>query len=111
EAGATESSGQGYVPTHTMRSGGGMNPYQLPDQTGGAGPRRAGGGPTSRDLPAAAVRVEQAGAARRRPRGRTLAVAGVAVVALLAAGLGVLLSSGSPKPHHLAAARTSSRPP
>ena len=111
EAGATESSGQSYVPTHTMRSGGGMTPYELPDQTWGAGPERAGAEPTSRDLPAAAVRVEQAGAARRRPRGRMLAAAGVAVVALLAAGLGVLLSSGSPKPHHPAAARTSSRPP
>jgi serine/threonine protein kinase/DNA-binding beta-propeller fold protein YncE len=95
EAGATESSGQRYVPT----------------QAWDPGPQRIGAEPTSGDLPAAAVRREQAGAARRRPRGRMLAAAGVAVVALLAAGLGLLLSSGSPKAHHVAATRTSSRPP
>ena len=49
--------------------------------------------------------------ARQVPRRPVLIVAGVAVIGLLAAGLGVLLSGGSsPKPAHLAAGRSSPHP-
>jgi len=100
--------GPRYAPTSTMHSGG----HLATDQVAGTWP--ASGEPVSTDMPdiwpAAGAAAPGAAAARRRPRGKVLAAAGVALVALLGTGLGVLLSGGSPKPRHLAVAQSASRP-
>jgi predicted Ser/Thr protein kinase len=99
------SPGPRYAPTSTMHSGG----HMTTDQVAGTWP--AGGESASKDMPEiwpAAGAAAGATPARRRPPGKVLAAAGVALVALLGTGLGVLLSGGSPKPHHLAVARSAS---
>lgn len=106
--------GPGYAPTSTMRGGG----HLATDQ--GAGTWRSGEQLTGRDMPEiwpaaapVAAPATATAAARRWPYGKALAAAGVALVALLGTGLGILLSGASPKPHHLAGAQpasSSSRP-
>lgn len=94
-------SGPLYAPTSTMRSGGHLATDQV------AGTWRSGEQLTGQDMPEVWPAAEPA-AARRRPPGKVLAAAGVALVALLGTGLGILLSGGSPKPHHLAVAQPAS---
>ena len=98
-------SGPLYAPTSTMRSGG----HLATDQVAGTWP--SGGESAGQDMPEiwpAAGAAAGATPARRRPPGKVLAAAGVALVALLGTGLGVLLSGGSQKPHHLAVAQSAS---
>ncbi len=94
-------SGPLYAPTSTMRSGGHLATDQV------AGTWRSGEQLTGQDMPEVWPAAGPV-AARRRPRGKVLAAAGVALVALLGTGLGILLSGGSPKPHHLAVAQPAS---
>jgi WD40 repeat protein/predicted Ser/Thr protein kinase len=102
-SGAAEApqSGPRYAPTSTMRGG----DHLATDQ--GAGTWRSGEQLTGQDMPEVWPAVGPV-AARSRPRGKALAAAGVALVALLGTGLGILLSGGSPKPHHLAGAQSAS---
>jgi DNA-binding beta-propeller fold protein YncE len=124
---AAQPSGRLYAPTQTMRSGDRTAPGRAAD------PRSSGreltgeavAEPDSGEVAASgsaevaepgSAEVAEPGSGERRParqvpRRPVLIAAGVAVIGLLAAGLGVLLSGGSsPKPAHLAAGRSSPAP-
>jgi DNA-binding beta-propeller fold protein YncE len=128
DAVAAEPSGRLYAPTQTMRGGDRTAPGRAADpQSPGraADPRSPGreltgegvAEPDSGEVAeSGSAEVAEPGSGERRsarqaPRRPLLIAAGVVVIGLLAAGLGVLLSgSSSPKPAHLAAGRSSPRP-
>jgi len=96
-----------YEPTQTMHGGDRTAPDQATE------PQRSGREPTRRDTPEPDSGEETAPQpAERRfvhhaPRRPALIAASVAVIGLLAATLGILLSSGSSKPGHLPSGRSS----
>jgi serine/threonine protein kinase len=116
----TAPSGQGFAPTQTIHTGDpvprdGIAPPGHSGHSGDSGwdPKDTAGpgsdgqaGPGSQAEPGPGGR-----AGRRAPRRGVLIGAGVALIALLAAGLGVLLAGGGHAAKtHLAAGRTSPRP-
>jgi serine/threonine protein kinase len=92
-----------YQPTRSMHGGDRMTQDR----------EHPGREPTERNIPelGSGERAEPQPAGRRSirhvPRRTMLIAAGVAIIGLLAAGLGILLSGGSPKPAHPASGRSS----
>jgi serine/threonine protein kinase len=98
-----------HEPTGTMHGGDRMAAGRA------AGRQHSGGELTGSNMPEwspGEVAEPQPGrrSVRRFPRHTVLIAAGVAVIALLGAGLGILLSGGGPKPAHRASARSSPGP-
>jgi predicted Ser/Thr protein kinase len=100
------SAAQLYQPTKTMHGGDRMAPDQATK------PQPSGRKLTRRDIPERDSGEAGPQPAERRfvhhaPRRTALIAAGVAVIGLLAATLGILLSSGSSKPGHLSSGHSS----